>query len=202
MDLTGISMIYHNVVINLCAASIARPKSTTSHPRIDLQKTSEHSAICFETLLRLYYLRHSFQSADAYLIQPMLETGFAAIRRLKAMKLTPAEIDAARGALTLAAKGLIDQGKIYQIHHTVFHVLAGEMSEEDSSLTHRLLDIRNEDNSSSQMRAKHVQAQYVCNIVDITEDPEQQRLGNLIAKYDKLAVKEASPSPSSGSSTA
>jgi hypothetical protein len=67
---------------------------------------------------------------------------------------------------------------------------SAEQSSEDSDVTPRLLEIRIEDEVASKMRASHVRAQYVCNIVDITANPEQQRLGNLMAKFQDLAVRE------------
>ena len=186
-------MIYHNVIVNLCTALLGQPDLPHDSLPFSPRQSLDHSRICLETLVRLYYLRHSFQSADAYMVQPLMELGVAALRRLKSDATSPAELEDARGALVLAAQGLLDQSKIYEIGHTIFQLLNGDMRPEDASLAHRLLDIRKETLASRSARTRHGQAQYVCNVVDITKDPEQQRLNNLIARYEELAVEEAGP---------
>lgn len=121
-----------------------------------------------------------------------MEIGFTALAPLKDTNSSAKKLETARRALLLAATGLDDQGQIYQIPVTVFHVLGNEMNHEDAELTHKLLNVHAEDRLTGQMRAKHVQAQWACNIADITKKPEGQRLSNLIAEYEKLVVKETS----------
>ncbi|KAF4340441.1 nitrate assimilation regulatory nirA [Fusarium beomiforme] len=183
-------LLYHNVVINLCELLVPSGKES------EADQTSEetlaqlsHSRICFETIMRLYYLRHGFESADAYMAHDLAVLGFMALGKLKDGGRVQNED--LRSTLLLAAKGLGDQGRNYYFPFTLFHVIQGEMSEEDKALLHQFMTSLKEDVISRQVRAKHVQAQYPCDIIKITDYPESKRLGNLIKQYVNLAISEA-----------
>lgn len=157
-----------------------------------------HSRICFETVMRLYYLRHGFSSADCYMAHDLAVLGFMALGKLK--DAGGIQNEDLRSTLLLAAKGLGDQGRNYYLPFTLFHVINGQMSEEDTALLHQFMTSWKEDGNLKQVRARHVQAQYPCDIVKITNYPDSKRLGNLIKQYADLAISEAQ-SPSASEAT-
>ncbi|RFN54940.1 nitrate assimilation regulatory protein nira [Fusarium flagelliforme] len=192
-------LLYHNVVINLCELLVASAKeSEASRTSEEILAQLSHSRICFETIMRLYYLRHGFASADTYIAHDLAVLAFMALGKLKDGGGAPKEDS--RSTLLLAAKGLGDQGRNYYFPFTLFHVINGEMSEEDTALLYQFMTSWKDDGVSKQVRAKHVQAQYPCDIVKITNYPDSKRLGNLIKQYADLAISEAQ-SPTNSEAT-
>ncbi|SCO92559.1 uncharacterized protein FRV6_16687 [Fusarium oxysporum] len=182
-------LLYHNVVINLCELLVPSAKeSEAGQTSEEILAQLSHSRICFETIMRLYYLRHGFASADTYIAHDLAVLGFMALGKLK--DAGGIQNEDLRSTLLLAAKGLGDQGRNYYLPFTLFHVIHGEMSEEDTALLHQFITSWKEDVISKQVRAKHVQAQYPCDIVKITNYPDSKRLGNLIKQYADLAISE------------
>ncbi|KAI5928338.1 hypothetical protein F4810DRAFT_719950 [Camillea tinctor] len=71
------------------------------------------SKACFETLLRLYYLRHGFESYDVALLQFLPLLAFSALRDLPAAFTSNngPRLEELRSTIMLCAKGLWDQGR-------------------------------------------------------------------------------------------
>lgn len=89
----------------------------------------------FETLLRLYYLRHGFESYDFALTQylpllafsPFLDAG---------LSLSRLDQESLRSTILLAAKGLWDQGRNILICKAIYYVLRDSLK--DSELRREL----------------------------------------------------------------
>lgn len=143
-----------------------------------------NSNLCFETLMRLYYLRHGFEGCDAYLTHTLAVLAFTALNWLEspASSLSTMEIEGIRGTLILSAKGLNDQGQNYHLPRTIFHLLHSSMAAEDEAITSRTTSVRLDDESDNDLRTEYIQAQYPINITNITESPEDMRLSNIIKK--------------------
>ncbi|KAI0596077.1 hypothetical protein F4775DRAFT_566407 [Biscogniauxia sp. FL1348] len=69
------------------------------------------SKACFETLVRLYYLRHGFECHDASLVHFLALLGFSALRDLATADNSNNNIEELRSTVVLCAKGLWDQGR-------------------------------------------------------------------------------------------
>ena len=104
--------------------------------------------------------------------------------------------DDIRSTMILAAKGLSDQGRNYYTPLALSQVLRREMSEADADALYKWINVRRDDDTdaTSHGRAKHVQAQYPVGLVNLADDPEKQRLGNIIKKYADLAMDTHSAS--------
>lgn len=160
-----------------------------------------HSRACFEIILRLYYLRHGFEYSDTYMTHEMTVLAFIALDQLKSLgsksdrsSKASSGSDDIRSTLLLAAKGLSDQGKNYYMPFTLFHIVRNEMDTENVDILYKWMNVRQDDDATSQVRARHVQAQYPVNTINVTDHPERQRLGDVIKKYAELALKTQSSS--------
>jgi len=173
------------------------PPPETPHTILD------HSKMCFETLMRLYYLRHGFEAADLFSMHYLTVLSFMSVAKLKtlASSATPslAAVDDARATLILAAKGLRDQGQNYYLSHTMYHLVRSQASSEDAELMLKFVHVRKEESEAWQLRSRHVQSQFPVNIIQITEDPENKRLSNMIKQYADMALESASQMSSSES---
>ncbi|CAI6338004.1 unnamed protein product [Periconia digitata] len=187
--------VYHNILINICEAVISSQEPYTAPtPLDDLPAVVDSSKACFETILRLYYLRHGFDKADTYLTHGLAVLAFLSINQLKPPTLSPTEpfspphLQDIQSALVLAAKGLYSQGCNYHLSYTIFHLVCADIPPRETDLMHQYTDIRKEDLATSKLRANHVRGQYPIKILNLADDPEQQRLDDLVTRYADLAM--------------
>ena len=105
----------------------------------------------FETLIRLYYLRHGFDYADTFLGQPLIQLGFMSLNRVQALTSgsnsncpapdpsSSALLAATRSTLALAAKGMHDQGRSHFIDQVTLRVLRAKMGPDERQLLAQVL---------------------------------------------------------------
>lgn len=159
--------------------------------------TLAHSRICFESVLRIYYLRHGYEIPDGHLCH----AAFGLACKALAQRSLPASAgfisseavspDEAKSTLILAAKGLADQGMNYYLPRALFEIVESEMSTEDRSLVHQYITIRRDDTESLQSRSTYISSQYPVGIVSMHGNPDGRRLDRLTEEFTTLALGKA-----------
>lgn len=190
-------------MIDICKHStngVATNKLDASSPNTPVTLLT-YSRACFETILRLYYLRHGFEYSDTYITHHLAVLAFMTLDQLKLSNPLSTDtasqapgLDDGRSTLILTVKGLNDQGRNYYTPFALYHVVRSQMNSADVDSLYKWMSVHHDDNTASQLRMNHVQAQYPINIANMTEHPEKQRLGDLIQKYADLALEAHSPS--------
>ncbi|KAH8646343.1 hypothetical protein BX600DRAFT_490687 [Xylariales sp. PMI_506] len=153
----------------------------------------------WETLLRLYYLRHGFDSADMFLTQTLVVLGFLTTNTLPPAPEpsqpapTPAaaaDLEANRSSLILAAKGLRDQGRIFYLSRVTLSLLEGGMRPEEKQLLGQINDLHDYSRDKRRLQLHETRAR--------TGDTDAKRLDNLVQRYVGMDIGgESSPAPSS-----
>lgn len=182
-------------MINLCSLLNNLPEAESEIASGSPRSLLTHSWICLETIIRLYYLRHGFEGPDSYILHGLTVLAYRALDQLKSAKYSPttapgSSLEDCRSTATLATKGLNDQGLSYYMPLTVLYVMKHAIDSAGLTFPHSPLKLHQDDMPWLQERVKHVQAQYPVNIVRITDDPEQQRLGQLVRDYAKMGLDE------------
>ncbi|KAK1760212.1 hypothetical protein QBC47DRAFT_289520 [Echria macrotheca] len=90
------------------------------------QNMVDHARVCFETLLRLYYLRHGADRLDTTCNAFFLQQGFMCLKDLATHPQSPS-VAAWRSTLILAAKCLYDQGGSAHFARVLYQVLHDQM---------------------------------------------------------------------------
>jgi hypothetical protein len=195
------SLLYHEVMIQLCEFLQANPEPTdTENSQRGIRERLKRSRVCFETIMRLYYVRHGFEGADSYITYDLAVLAFIAQANLKTLRAstdaqpmsnttsassTPyshlSDLDDTRATLFLAAKGLHLQGKSYPLPRTLFHVVQS-MRPEDAAMMHRYADIRPESSAVQALRAEYARSQYPVLIVDTDGHVGKNYLGGMVAR--------------------
>ena len=171
-------------------------------PPLDTPRAAlAHSKMCFETLARLYYLRHGFERTDALIGHLLTALSFMFMGKLKilASSSTSAslmEVNDARATLILAAKGLHDQGQNYYVCRTIYDAIESQVSSEDAELMWKFVHVRKEDRRARQLRARYLQSQYPVHFGKITETPKKN-LSDLFKECADMAPESASQAESS-----
>jgi hypothetical protein len=159
----------------------------------------EHSALQlaadassqFETLMRLYYLRHGFENADMFLTTSLNLLGFKSLNRINANIASP-DLDEIRSTLILAAKGLHDLGQMYYLSQMTLRLLKDRMRPEEVVLLNQIADLKDVEDNATRVQMSEVQSRWPPSMVSITDDPEAQRLGNLIQQYMEMNLDSES----------
>ena len=127
-------MHFHILIVGLFEPyAHIEPANNQPAPELILAK----SKACFETLVRIYYLRHGFESYDTTLLQflPMLAfSTLGELRNADSKELDPERRKSLISTLVLCAKGIWEQGRNYYGSEAVFHFLQGSLRPEDSEL--------------------------------------------------------------------
>ncbi|KAL1837226.1 hypothetical protein VTJ49DRAFT_4108 [Mycothermus thermophilus] len=98
----------------------------------------------FETLLRLYYLRHGFEATDAFLLHFL---GFFAHITIDAVETSAGSsfLEARRSTLLLVMKGIYDQSRAHFLAKAILRLQASHMRPEDVELLTRFVFVDLED---------------------------------------------------------
>ncbi|KAI0161186.1 hypothetical protein GGR52DRAFT_164583 [Hypoxylon sp. FL1284] len=103
------------------------------------------SKACFETLMRVYYQRHGFESLDVTLVQFLHLLGFSALKDFSSAEKGTAAREAIRSTLMLCAKGLWEQGQNYYLSEAIFHMFMQSMRLEEALLLREIVEIEDYD---------------------------------------------------------
>ncbi|KAH7041207.1 uncharacterized protein B0I36DRAFT_427472 [Microdochium trichocladiopsis] len=181
---------YQNVMINIHGPFLRAGPFADGY---DPHSSREAALMRLETLLRIYFLRHGFECADAYVIQPLSLMGFENVQKLKMDPYGPRS-EAARSSLILAAKGLWDQGQNFYVARTTLSLLRETLQQADPHqvevrLLDREVDFKEQRNAAEQLQIRHVSSRWPPSMASITEDPEGQRLHSLVERYMNIHIE-------------
>ena len=188
-----LSMHYHNVIILLLERSALvssgndawslAPRQIDQNPSQIIAK----SKIFLQTLVHLYYLRHSFEAVDTFMTQFLSLTAFIAINVLKEGTPTAA-MDDLRSTALLCTKGLYDQGQCFYLARITFKVVRDSLNPSDAETLKRFVRTTNPSHDEEQIRAEEIQSMFPVNIISIDDDAEQQTLSNWVKPLIDLTV--------------
>src|SRR5947207_9258861 len=108
-------------MLNLLGLLVADDDPILERPQQDTPPAArDHVKMCFETLIRLYYLRHGSETASIIFVHFLAFMSFTYTAILKNPTFSSAtpSVDDAQAALILAAKCLSDQGRNYYVSET------------------------------------------------------------------------------------
>ncbi|PNP84938.1 hypothetical protein FNYG_01762 [Fusarium nygamai] len=149
----------------------------------------------FEMVSRLYYLRHGFETYDPFMVQCHILLGFMTLGTISSAKeRSPEATKALQSTLVLALKGLREQANATYLAVTTFRLLKDMLKQGDPRLFQGLADVVQENESVKALIASHVKSQFPINVVSMSEDPEQRRIGALVTAYKELGLNDAVPS--------
>jgi hypothetical protein len=149
-----------------------------------------------ESLIRLYYLRHSFEAYDALLIMFLVHLANVMLTRLARLEQDPGQkhvsretIEALRSTLILCLKGLHDQSKNFYISGVILGVMKNRLSATNRDLVGRHMSLKDpaEDDPEANDQNQRIISEYVIPMVNLNEDPEAARLANMVQEFGGLS---------------
>ncbi|KAI0142576.1 hypothetical protein F4776DRAFT_612622 [Hypoxylon sp. NC0597] len=174
---------YHILLISLFEPFV---KMDYIHAEASPKTIVGNSKACFETLMRVYYLRHGYESLDTALIQSLHLLGFSALRDISSADKGSTTHEAIRSTLMLCAKGLWDQGQNYYMSEAVFRLFKQSMSMEDALLFKEITEIEDSDGQLDHM-AREIRSRWPIGIFSMADDCADRTLEHFIRWWKQQA---------------
>lgn len=195
-------MHYFNVIVCLFEPFVTSSVSILNAYPIGTESPEAIVAgakIRFETILRLYYLRHGFDAYDPVMAHHSLLLGFMTIKPLvHTQDLPKRSVAALESTLIFAIKGVRDMAAYSVLAEAMYRLLHDSLDPERKQLLRSISWIGEEKEETEKRRkaliSQHVRSQFPINIVSIAEDPEARRVENLIAAYQDIDPEDISES--------
>ena len=179
------SMEYHYLMINLLEPIVSGRHATAV--MVDDQTAQEAlslSLLYLETVVRLYYLRHSFESHDPFLVQVLVLLAHHTLTKLSSQ--TREEANYLRSTVILCVKGLRDQSRNFYAAEIVYRLLRSMTTEDAHLLAHFVETREHEDNEP--LKEEYVQSDWPLPITRIDQGPTSTRLENLVRKHQLVGT--------------
>jgi hypothetical protein len=165
-----------------------------------------HATICFETIMRLYYLHHGYEIPDGHMAHNLMVLAYKSLSQRSISSEQPESASVgrsseaeARGTLILAQKGLHDQGKNYFLPWALFQIVEQEMYPEDRVALYSSVAIHKEQSEALQLRERCISSQYPVGQGRLDEPHEGRQLSQLAKNFTELAVSKQQSASSQGS---
>ncbi|RYO76663.1 hypothetical protein DL766_009508 [Monosporascus sp. MC13-8B] len=141
------------------------------------------SKACFETLIRLYYPRHGFESYDPSLFQFLPLLAYSALEDMRRAEGDPQLYESVRSTLVLCARGLRDQGRCYFASEAELRLLLESVGPEDAGLLKEYIDIEQDEGHLRHM-AREIRSEWPIGAFSIPRDGNYRTLGNFIRTWE------------------
>ncbi|KAF4943175.1 hypothetical protein FSARC_15000 [Fusarium sarcochroum] len=201
-------MHYHYVLVQLY--EILAPEGRKRSPFVPFDEETLRESLSkyrgyFETVLRIHYLRHSFEYGNMMLTRFLAMLAFLALKKLDSFVTEPelteqmSSLDIgdgdpkeARATLLIAQKGLSDQGRGYYLPRTLLRNVLGHMTPSDANLLQSFITIAPEGPEMHRERMMHMEGHCPPDILHIANDSAQQPDANWIRRFAMLTLGEES----------
>ncbi|KAK7946049.1 uncharacterized protein PG986_010370 [Apiospora aurea] len=191
-------MYYHNLILSIYEPLLEVKRNQTPTPQAVVAEASRY----MQTLIRLYYLRHGFESMDLFIVVPLVDAGFHCIDDInnKNQKPSPARLEVLRSTLILIAKGLHSQRSNHYLAEALFRVVRGRMRLQEAALLKTSLHFDEGEEERKAGMVQAVRSHWPVSVVKKKEDLDHHILGNLVEEYAHLNVEDGTTQPGSSGS--
>lgn len=181
-------MYYHHLLLSIYEPLLEAKTEQEPSPQSVVSEANRY----MQTLIRLYYLRHGFESMDLFIVVPLVNAGFHCIDEINSGQPTPAQLEVLRSTLLLITKGLHSQRANHYLAEALFRVVRGRMRLQEAALLKTTLhfDEAEEDRKSAMVQT--VRSHWPVSVVKKKEDLDNHILGNLVESYAHLNIDEGS----------
>ncbi|KAE8847633.1 hypothetical protein PTNB85_01476 [Pyrenophora teres f. teres] len=185
---------YHSMLMTLFSTQLSATDgssdSLTAYQRNSAQAIITQSTIELESILRIYYLRHSFEAYDAMLVIFLAHLANTTLASIEQLEQDPSSVptetsETLLSALILCFKGLHDQSKNAYIASLMLAVMKDRLSVDVRKAVARHVPHDDQDSESewleelSTEQSKPIISELVLPGTNLHEDPQMWRLANL-----------------------
>jgi hypothetical protein len=155
------------------------------------QQIFAKARVQFETLVRIYYLRHSFECFNPLIIHFLSVFSFLNVGDFARTDKDPERLEATYSSLILAAKGIRDQARSCQIAQIISQLIRNILKSEQAWLWKDGVSVEQTEIDQLQM-LQHTRSNYPVDIVNVAGDVGKQRVDNLINEIVGAHLRDSS----------
>ncbi|RKK17838.1 hypothetical protein BFJ65_g8162 [Fusarium oxysporum f. sp. cepae] len=202
----------HHCYVIILLYEILAPGGQRQAPNLPIEEEELRKSLSkyrgyFETILRIHYLRHSFEYGNMMLTRFLSMLAFLSLNKIESLAtstkpehtITGSGLDVgdtdpkeARATLLIAQKGLSDQGRGYYLPKTLLRDILTNMTASDATILQSFITIPSEGPEKTQERKMYMESHCPPDILRIANDPSKQPDGNWIRKFAMLTLGEKS----------
>ena len=173
------SMEYFQVVLALYGPFLNEPWDFHPTPSHIVAESDRN----IQTLIRLYYLRHGFETMDTFVLSPLAKLAFASLQSI-ATNDDPRRLVDIQSTLFLTTKGLRDQGQSNYLGTTLYRVLVSQMGPEEAGIMQKIVQEAGAQETNEDGRLRDVQAEWMPTLVQFKEEQEQRGLTRMVEQIE------------------
>lgn len=192
-------MYYNHMLIDLITPILdytGGPGITLAHTPRDIYNEAVNH---FETVIRLYYLRHGFEGTDTFLLHFLGVFNHITMNAIETST-GSSFLEARRSTMLLLTKGIHDQSRVHYLAAAVLRLQIGLMRREDVDLLQQFVDIEADHLIYGPMK-QAVHTSWPAYSIGLETKAEQLMQGNTLGTcIAKMTLEpSASPTPKRGS---
>ena len=163
------------------------------------QLVFDEANLVLETVMRLYYMRHSFEFFDPWLAFASIIIGNTAIANIAAGSSNESNIlGSYRSALIMSAQCLNSQGLNFHLGTLLAIQLQSVMGSREMELVRTYVTAAGINNHDQELIAYHSHSQWPVPIIAINENPEKVILKNLVKAFEEVEIQSSDVSSQEG----
>ncbi|XWW92809.1 hypothetical protein V2A60_000736 [Cordyceps javanica] len=192
-------MYYYHLLLSIYAPLLDAAVAPYQHTPEEVVASSRKY---MHTLMRIYFLRHGYESMDLFIVVPFMLVAEDCLERIAAAGATEGEheddaaLEELRATVMLIAKGLHDQRHNHYLAEVLWRVLRGKMRRAELVLLRRVLSLddggagdgQSSEREEPQEMLQVVRSHWPVSVVKRKEDLESKVLGKLVESYAHLNV--------------
>ncbi|KAH7205976.1 hypothetical protein DER44DRAFT_809863 [Fusarium oxysporum] len=202
----------HHCYVIIQLYEILAPGGQRQAPNLPIEEEELRKSLSkyrgyFETILRIHYLRHSFEYGNMMLTRFLAMLAFLSLNKIESLTtstepehiITGSGLDVgdtdpkeAKATLLIAQKGLSDQGRGYYLPKTLLRDILTNMTASDATILQSFITIPPEGPEKMQERKMYMESHCPPDILRIANDPSKQPDGNWIQRFAILTLGEKS----------
>jgi hypothetical protein len=161
-------------------------------------KDSSEVNMMLETLICIYYTRHSFDLYDPWISFTLAIIGNTAIEKLATEPSDTSTLRTYRSLLVLSAHGLKSQGSYYFQGVAISAQLHGAIDPKDLQMVRTYVTAAEMEDENMSLVAQHSKSQWPIPIIGLDEDPERFRLANMVKAFEEVEIQSSDMSSQEG----
>lgn len=143
-----------------------------------------HSKSSLEASVRIYYLRHGFESYDPTLFQFLSLLAYSALKDMRLAERGTQQHEQMKSTLVLCAKGLRDQGRCCYVSEVISRLLLESAGAEDARFIGKFTDIEETNDRLSQI-VQEIRSGWPIGVFCFPEDGEYLTLGRFFQWWEE-----------------
>jgi hypothetical protein len=151
--------------------------------------TAAEAVANLETVIRMYYRRHSFQACDTYMTNfvLMLVTLMMEAIKQRTGATSAAHLEHLRSTVLLSVKCLYDQGKNVHCSNIIYRLLRDGLEPSEMSVLRRYIS-PSEEAEKEPLDPQQARSHYPITVMRFDEDPEATLMENMVREYNRMAL--------------